>query len=108
MTRNATSSAPAAASSPSVWAVTQPTSLPFTIAYTPSISAAVGRNEQEREDDDGDPDGDVDEEDPVPVEDVGENAAEKDTDRAPARGDEPEDAHRLRALGGLGEERHRE
>ena len=33
-----------------------------------------------------------------------ENAAEQDTDRSAARGDETEDAHRLRPLHRLGEE----
>ena len=42
----------------------------------------------------------------MPVESVREDAAEKDADRAAAGGDEPEDPHRLRPLGGLGEERH--
>ena len=42
----------------------------------------------------------------MPVEHVGEDAAEKDADGAAAGGDEAEDAHRLRALGGLGEQRH--
>ena len=42
----------------------------------------------------------------MPVEDVGEDAAEQHADRAAAGGDEAEDAHRLRALGRLGEERH--
>ena len=54
------------------------------------------------------PTGHVDEEDPVPVERVREDAAEKDADRPAARGDEAEDAHRLRALGRLGEEGHRQ
>ena len=44
----------------------------------------------------------------MPVEHVGEDAAEEDADRSAARGDEAEDAHRLRALGGLREERHRQ
>ncbi len=42
----------------------------------------------------------------MPVERVGEHAAEQDADRAAARGDEAEDAHRLRPLGRLGEQRH--
>jgi hypothetical protein len=50
----------------------------------------------------------VDEENPVPVESVREDAAEEDAERAAARGDEAEDAHRLRSLGRLGEERHHE
>ena len=44
----------------------------------------------------------------MPVERVGDDAAEKDADRSAARGDEAEDAHRLRALGRLREERHRQ
>jgi hypothetical protein len=42
----------------------------------------------------------------VPVQEIGENAAEHDADTSPARGDEAEYSHCLRALGGLGEERH--
>ena len=42
----------------------------------------------------------------MPVEQVGEDAAEQDADRAAARRDEAEDAHRLRALGRLREEIH--
>ncbi len=67
---------------------------------------ARARNDRERENDDEDPDRNVDEEDPVPVEDVGEDSAEKNTERASAGGDEAEDAHRLRPLGRLGEQRH--
>ena len=70
--------------------------------------AAPGRQQPQREDDDGDADRDVDEEDPVPVERVGEDAAEEHADRAAAGGDEAEDPHRLRALARLGEEHHRE
>ena len=42
----------------------------------------------------------------MPVEQVGEDAAEKHARDAAAREDEAEDAHRLGALGGLGEEQH--
>ena len=67
--------------------------------------SAGGREQDEREREDGDADGDVDEEDPVPVERVREDAAEEHPDRAAPRRDEAEDAHRLRPLGRLGEER---
>ena len=63
------------------------------------------RQQHERQREDGDADRDVDEEDPVPVERVGQDAAEQDADRAAARRDEAEDAHRLRPLGRLGEQR---
>ena len=69
-----------------------------------SKAPAAGQDD-ERENDDRDPDRDVHEEDPVPGERVGEDPAEQHADRAAARGDEAEHAHRLRALGGLGEER---
>jgi hypothetical protein len=42
----------------------------------------------------------------VPVQRVGEDAAEQHADRSAAGGDEPDHAHRLRPLGGLREERH--
>ncbi len=42
----------------------------------------------------------------MPVEHVGEHAAEQHADAAAARRDEAEHAHRLRALGGLGEQAH--
>jgi hypothetical protein len=42
----------------------------------------------------------------VPVERVREDAAEQHADAAAAGHDEPEDAHCLRALGGLGEQEH--
>ena len=51
-------------------------------------------------------DRDVDEEDPVPVERVGQDAAEKHADAAAAGGDEAEDAHRLRPVRRLREQRH--
>ena len=70
------------------------------------VEAALGRRRAAGraagasvEHEDGDPDRQVDEEDPVPVERVGEHAAEQDADAAAAGIDEAEDAHRLRALG---------
>jgi hypothetical protein len=42
----------------------------------------------------------------VPVERIREDAAEEDTDGAAAGQDEPEDAHRLRPFGRLGEQGH--
>ena len=42
----------------------------------------------------------------MPVEHVGEHAAEQHADAAAAGGDEAEDAHRLGALGRLGEQAH--
>ena len=71
------------------------------------LAAAAGQ-EPQREQHHGNADRQVDEEDPVPVEDVGEHAAEQDADRAAARGDEAEHAHRLGAVGRLGEEIHHE
>ena len=44
----------------------------------------------------------------MPVEQVGQDPAEEHADAAPARGDEAEDAHRLGALGRLGEQVHRQ
>src|SRR5262249_25257559 len=44
----------------------------------------------------------------MPVEHGGEHAAEQHADASAAGGDEAEDAHRLRALGLLREERHRQ
>ena len=64
-----------------------------------------GREQPQGQEHDGDPDRKVDEEDPMPVDRVGEHAAEHDADAAAAGGDESEQPHRLRALGGLGEER---
>ena len=42
----------------------------------------------------------------MPVEDVRQDPAEEDANRPAARGDEPEDAHRLGPLGRLREEGH--
>ena len=53
-----------------------------------------------------DRDRDVDEEDPVPADRLGEDAAGEQPDRATGRGDEGVDADRLRLLPGLGEHRH--
>ena len=124
ITRNAPISTTAAASRPSVWPDVQPASLPLTIAYTAATSAAVTviapatstlsrsassslpRQQPQRGQVHGDADRDVDEEDPVPAEHVGEDAAEQHADRPAARQHEAEDAHRLRALGGLGEHHH--
>ena len=66
------------------------------------------RQERHAETEHGDADRQIDEEDPVPVVDVGEHAAEQHADRAPARADEAVHAHRLGALAGLGEERHQQ
>ena len=54
------------------------------------------------------PDRQVDEEDPVPAEEVGEDPAGEHADHAAAREHEAEDAHRLRTIRRLGEERHQE
>ena len=53
-----------------------------------------------------DADRDVDEEDPVPVDRLGQDAAGEQADRAAGRGDEAVDADRLRLLARLGEHRH--
>ena len=66
----------------------------------------LARQQPLRDQEDGDADGDVDEEDPVPAQDVGQDAAEQHADRPAAGQHEAEDAHRLRALGGLGEQHH--
>ena len=95
----------------------------LTIVYTPSISAPVtstapgtsaparspcrgrrpagacaahGRDDADRQ---------VDEEDPVPVDDLGDHAAEQQADRAAGGGDEAVDADRLGLLPGLREHR---
>ena len=65
---------------------------------------ACAGEHQPRQKDDGDPDWDVDEEDPTPVESLGEDPADKDADRAAAGGNETKDPHRLRPLRRLGEE----
>ena len=69
---------------------------------------ALGGQQAHRRHDDRDADRQVDEEDPVPVERVREDAAEHDADAPAAGRDEADDAHRLRSLGGLCEERHDE
>ena len=61
------------------------------------------RQEPQRQEHDHGADRDVDEEDPVPVQEVGQEAAEHDTDAPAACGHEAEDPHRLGAVGGLGE-----
>ena len=53
-----------------------------------------------------DADRDVDEEDPVPVDGLGEHAAGEQADRAAGGGDERVDADRLGLLARLGEHRH--
>ncbi len=73
------------------------------------VEARRGRNvnlgqEPQGEQDDHDADREVDEEDPVPADQVGDDPAEQDAEASAARGDEPEDSHRLRALARLGEE----
>ena len=83
-------------SSPSVWVDVQPR----------AHSRVGGGQQAHREQADDDADRDVDQEDPVPIEVVGEDAAEQHADRAAARRDEAEHAHRLGPLGRLGEEGH--
>ena len=74
---------------------------------TPRAGEASRRRQQsQREQDHGDADREVDQEDPVPVDRVGEDAAEQDADAAAACGHEAEDAHRLGPFRRLGEERH--
>ncbi len=63
---------------------------------------------EQRGDADRDTDGKIDEEDPVPAQRAGQDAAEQDADAATARGDEAEEAHRPCALAWLGEEVHRQ
>ena len=62
--------------------------------------------ERERQREDRHADREVDEEDPVPVERVGDDAAEQHAGGAAAREDEAEDAHRLRPLRRLDEQGH--
>ena len=72
----------------------------------PAGRGAPGRRQQpQREREDERADRDVDEEDPVPAEQVREDPTGQDAGHAAAREDEPEDPHRLGALGCLGEER---
>ncbi len=63
-------------------------------------------DEAHREQRDRDPDRDVDEEDPMPVDRLGEHAAGEQADRGARGGDEAEDADRLRLLARLGEHHH--
>jgi len=73
------------------------------------VGSGVGRGQDPAgEDEDGHPDRGVDQEDPVPVEPVGEHSAQQDADTASARGHEADEAHRPGALTGLGEQRHDE
>ena len=91
----------------------QPTSLVRMIVRTPSIRAPVTSDraghvgpvaepealvvleQAEREERGDDPDRDVDEEDPVPVEGLGQDAAGEEADRGAGRGDEAVEADRL-------------
>jgi hypothetical protein len=66
----------------------------------------LGRQEAKREHEHGDADRQVDEEDPVPIERVREHTAEQHADASAAGHHESEYAHRLRTLGGLGEQEH--
>ena len=112
-------------SKPSVWSEVQPSSLPLTIAYTASISAAVtvtapatstavpsrrpnaAGTSRERQEKTPIPTGHVDEEDPVPARARSVRMPPSSTPiDAASRGDEAEDPHRLRALGRIGEEGH--
>ena len=68
--------------------------------------AAGGGEEDDAEGEDRDSDRDVDEEDPVPGQEIREDPAEEHADGASAGRDEAEDAHRLRAVSGFGEESH--
>jgi hypothetical protein len=65
-----------------------------------------GREHQNGQDADDDPDRDVDQEDPVPVEQVGQHSAEEHAEAAAAGCDESDDTHRLRPIGRLGEQVH--
>ena len=61
-----------------------------------------------REEERGDADGDVDEEDPLPGERVGEDAAEQDAGRGAEAADRAPDAERDVALAAFGERRHQD
>jgi hypothetical protein len=67
---------------------------------------ALGRQQAHREHPGRQPDREVDEEDPVPAEQVGEDAAGEQADRCAGRGDEAVDADRLGPLHRLREQRH--
>jgi hypothetical protein len=64
------------------------------------------RDEPQRQRVDRGADRDVHHEDGVPAEDAREDAAKEHADAPATGGDEADDAHGLRALGGLGEETH--
>ena len=63
-------------------------------------------DQPQRQPADEDPDRQVDDEDEVPGDRLGEDAAEQQADRAAGRGDEAVDADRFRLVGGLREHRH--
>ena len=115
-----------ATSRPRVRPDDQPASSPPTIPETASISApvtstapgmsrcagarsdGVGRQRGPGRDEDDDADRHVDQEDPVPRQQVGQDAAEEHPDGASARDHEAVNAHRLRPLGRVGEQAHDE
>ena len=74
----------------------------------PPAIPGVYREQLQRKREDGHPDGQVDEEDPVPVEEVREDAACEHANGSTSGEDEAEDPHRLRPVGRLGEEHHRQ
>ena len=69
----------------------------------PEPEPAVGADQRVAEREGGDADREVDEEDPVPAQRLGEQAAGEQAERAAGDGDEDVRAHRPGALGGLGE-----
>ena len=71
-----------------------------------TVADLVGGQHPTGRDPDADADGDVDQEDPVPVEQAGEDAPGEHADCSAARHHEPEEAHRLRPLGRVGEQAH--
>ncbi|KAH0442338.1 hypothetical protein KCU90_g1839, partial [Aureobasidium melanogenum] len=74
---------------------------PFAMSMT-----ARGRQERDTERVDGDANRQVDEKDPVPAQQVGQQAAEQDADAAATRADKTIHAHRLGPFAGLGEQIH--
>ena len=73
--------------------------------WPPSLDLVGGQHPAGREPD-ADTDGDVDQEDPVPVEQAGQDATGEHAHRAATRHHEPEEAHRLGPLGRVGEQAH--
>jgi hypothetical protein len=123
MITNAPSSAAAAAKTPSVRAEAQPLDSASTIAYTAAVSpvvtvaapgssklrcataARLSGDQPERQEGRDDPDRDIDEQDPLPAQRVGDDAAEQDADGSARPGHGAPDPEGLVALGARREDR---